>query len=59
MVIAVNLWSHYGEFLLGTPPEGGWDAFMELIWHDELVRFLITRLILQFSFNMMCELTDF
>lgn len=22
----------------GTPPEGGWDAFMDLIWHDELAR---------------------
>ena len=22
----------------GTPPEGGWDDFMELIWHDELGR---------------------
>jgi alkylation response protein AidB-like acyl-CoA dehydrogenase len=22
----------------GTPPEGGWDHFMNLIWHDELAR---------------------
>jgi len=22
----------------GTPPEGGWDHFMDLIWHDELSR---------------------
>lgn len=22
----------------GTPPEGGWDHFMDLIWHDELAR---------------------
>lgn len=22
----------------GTPPEGGWDAFMDLIWNDEIAR---------------------
>lgn len=26
------------EELGGTPPEGGWDHFMDLIWHDELAR---------------------
>lgn len=26
------------EELGGTPPEGGWDSFMELIWLDELQR---------------------
>lgn len=26
------------EELGGTPPEGGWDNFMDLIWHDELAR---------------------
>lgn len=28
----------YPVELGGTPPEGGWDHFMELIWQDELAR---------------------
>jgi len=26
------------EELGGTPPEGGWDHYMDMIWHDELAR---------------------
>mmetsp|Transcript_37758 Transcript_37758/g.52326 ORF Transcript_37758/g.52326 Transcript_37758/m.52326 type:complete len:414 (+) Transcript_37758:116-1357(+) len=29
---------NYPEHLGGTPPEGGWDDWMNIIWHDELAR---------------------